>query len=267
MGELWLKSTSEPGLVAAIEGNMAAFRPLHACLPGGELHDEEDVLWYTSEDPHFILNGVYRTQFTPPNADARIEQVLASLRRRGSQAVWWVGPSSRPADLGARLLAHGLVHHGDTVGMAMELRDLVAPSMPAGLVIRLVQDLSMLRRYLDVFDLPNGVEQAFHDLYVDLALEGDLPWYRLVGLLHGKPVAISEVYLGAGVAGVYGVTTVERARRRGIGSAVTAAAYLAARDRGCRVGVVIGAEMGVGVYRRLGFRPYCHLTHYLWTSG
>jgi ribosomal protein S18 acetylase RimI-like enzyme len=252
------------GVVAAIEANMAAFRSLHSHLPGGKLYEEAGALWYTSEEPHFILNGVYRAQFAPENADERIEQVLDTFRRRGSQAVWWVGPSARPDDLGQRLLAHGLVHHGNALGMAMELRNLRAPSMPGGLKIKVIQDSETLRQYLDVFSLPPGVERAFRDLYVDLALQCGLPWYRFVGVLDGEPVGISEVYLGVGVAGIYGVTTVEWARRRGIGSAVTAAAFLAARAQGYRVGVVIATEAGSGVYQRLGFRSYCELSHYLW---
>jgi hypothetical protein len=262
-----LQGVSEPGLVAAIEANMAAFRSLHSHLPGARLYEEAGALWYTSEEPHFILNGVYCTRFAPENADERIEQVLDTFRQRGSQAVWWVGPSARPNDLSQRLLAHGLVHHGSAVGMAMELQNLCVPSMPGGLEIKVVQDSETLRQYLDVFGLPPGVERAFRDLYVDLALESGLPWVRFVGILRGEPVGISEVYMGAGVAGIYGVTAVEWARRRGIGSAVTATAFLAARDKGYRVGVVIATEAGSGVYQQLGFRSYCELSHYLWEGS
>ena len=85
------------------------------------------------------------------------------------------------------------------------------------------------------------------------------PWRHFVGLLDRRPVSASRVLIADDVAMVHGVSTVPDARRRGIGSAVTVAALVAAREAGCRIGVLQASSMGQGPYRRLGFQyvaPY-----------
>lgn len=55
------------------------------------------------------------------------------------------------------------------------------------------------------------------------------------------------------MAGIYAVTTAEPYRRRGIGTAITAAALRAGRDRGLRIGTLQATELGLPVYDRMGF--------------
>jgi predicted acetyltransferase len=71
---------------------------------------------------------------------------------------------------------------------------------------------------------------------------------------------------GAGVAGLTAVATKEAVRRRGVGTAMTLAALRDGRALGYRAGVLWATEMGAHLYRRLGFRPYCTVSRYLWRS-
>ena len=45
---------------------------------------------------------------------------------------------------------------------------------------------------------------------------------------------------------------------------MTLAPLLEARAMGYRIGVLHASEMGLGVYRRLGFQEYCRLGGYVW---
>jgi hypothetical protein len=79
---------------------------------------------------------------------------------------------------------------------------------------------------------------------------------RMPSVSGPEAVATAEVTVAGGVAGLYNVSTRAAVRRRGIGSATTRQALLAARADGCRVGVLQTLPAGVGVYVQSGFQPY-----------
>jgi len=261
-----LPDLSPSSLVEAIEGNMCAFRTLLGRLPGAALHDEPDLLWFANRIPDLALNAVLRARFPSHEVDARIDQVLSAFRSRGAPVIWWTSPLSQPADLGERLVSHGLVHHGDVTGMAMDLSRAVLPENPPGLEVKPICDAETRHAYdavLEMDGLPAPVRQAVDGLYVEQVLEERSSWLRYVGLLADEPVAVSDLYLGAGVAGIYDVTTIEGARRQGIGAAMTAAPLREARRRGYRVAILHATDMALGLYRRLGFEAQCRLSQYV----
>jgi predicted acetyltransferase len=53
-------------------------------------------------------------------------------------------------------------------------------------------------------------------------------------------------------------------RRQGIGAAMVLAALHAGRDSGYRFGVLGASEMGLGIYRKIGFREVCVSGSYVW---
>jgi GNAT superfamily N-acetyltransferase len=72
--------------------------------------------------------------------------------------------------------------------------------------------------------------------------------------LDGERAGISAAVRTTPSGGIYSVATVEKARRRGVGSAVTWAAVDAIRGWGCSSAVLQSSEMGYSVYRAMGFR-------------
>lgn len=79
----------------------------------------------------------------------------------------------------------------------------------------------------------------------------------------GAPVAAALVLLSHGIAGVYWVGTVARARRRGLGEAVTRAVTNVAFDLGAACCTLQASPMGTPVYARMGYKTLYHYTSWV----
>ena len=74
-----------------------------------------------------------------------------------------------------------------------------------------------------------------------------------VAYMGAEPVACAMTLVSHRVAGVFYVATVEHARRRGLGDALTRMAARAGFELGADAAWLGASEMGAGVYRRIGF--------------
>ncbi|HMT20566.1 MAG TPA: hypothetical protein PKE20_04860 [Promineifilum sp.] len=264
-----LQELSTPALVNAIEANLFDFFIQFSHWPRAELHDDPDLLWLTSDIVHPLFNSCLRQRFSSDDVDATIETTIARYRAINMPTLWYIGPTTTPADLGARLTQHGFIGQGEAAGMAADLNDLNEDiPIPPGFTIEKVIDTAKLRTWSRpvavAFEMPDFVIDALIELYDPHGVGAGMPLDNYVGWLDGEPVASSSVYYGAGVAGIYNVATVPEARRKGIGALMTLTPLLEARSAGYRAGILHSSEMGANVYRRLGFQEYCSIEHYAW---
>jgi GNAT superfamily N-acetyltransferase len=253
-----------------IEENGAEFLMALGRAAGAEERDDGIVRWVIGNSPIDYHNCVVFADLTREEADGEIEASLQRMRSHGVPGSWHVGPSMRPPDFGGRLIAHGFEYVGDDIGMSVDLSELPERvPVPENLVIERVHDEAGLAAWVEALGSGFGegpVEAEWvGEMYRRLGFEG--PWRHYLGILAGEPVATATSFFGAGVAGIYFVCTVERARRRGIGAAVTLAALREARKMGYGVGVLGSSEMGYPVYRGLGFEEYCRIRLYEWRPG
>lgn len=255
-------------LLAAMEDNLhghIAF--VQRQQPGMTVDDCSDLLLVDSGLPTDTYNKIARARLREDDADRRIGEAVGHFRRAGRPFAWVVGPGARPLDLEQRLPQHGLRAAECDVGMAMELADLpLQVDIPAGLEIRRVGTVSELADFGDVsaanWDPPDRAVSAFYQGASQILLRQDCPMRLFVGYLQGLAVAASELFLGGGVAGLYGVATRTQFRRRGIGSALTWAAADEARRLGIPTATLQASEDGQGVYARLGFQNCCHFAEF-----
>lgn len=272
MADIILVDFSPPTLAQAIEANQLEFLADLGRSPQVTLHEDPELTWFISGIAYPRFNRILRARFEADDLDEKIEAALAPFKARGIPMTWHTGPGTRPADLEERLTAHGLVCTTQEPGMAIDLQVLKdEPPRPAGLRIEPVRNPESLKGWSQMvahaFGMPNWVSEITFRIEASLGLGGE-PTQRLLSLgwSGGEPVGASLMFLGAGVAGLYNMATVPEARRQGIGGAMTLTALLEARDMGYRIGTLHASPLGVGIYRRLGFREYCKLARHVWKA-
>jgi GNAT superfamily N-acetyltransferase len=87
-----------------------------------------------------------------------------------------------------------------------------------------------------------------------------------VGYADGHPVVSGLVWRTGRTVGVYSIATIESARRRGYGAAMTARVVADGVVAGCDVAALQASEMGRPIYERLGFRTVIRYAAYVDTA-
>jgi ribosomal protein S18 acetylase RimI-like enzyme len=161
----------------------------------------------------------------------------------------WTHESDR--GLRADLEARGYTIDTTTRAMGMDLRkDLRGPRPDLALERG---DWPAYRRYLERFGLPAGLLGGV-----------DPDAFRvLLASRDGETVATALAFDADGDRGIYNVGTLEHARRRGLGTALTALLVHEALADGCRTATLQSTEMAEGVYAAVGFRDLGRIVEYV----
>ena len=242
-----------------------AFRLLLRGVPGTSWHEEPGLVRYVSGLAHPFGNAVWGGNFAPEAASERVSELLAPIVERDVPAFWIVGASARPVDLAERLAAAGLSLASEATGMARDLSAYAAPESPEGVTVREVQSDDDLAVWTDVLSRGYGIPPdvcALMSYYPVLHGYSSSIRYFL-GFLDGVAVACSSLVLSGDIAGVYCVATVEEARRRGAGAAVTTAPARVASELGFSLAILQSSAAGYPVYQKLGFQDYGKFGFYL----
>ncbi len=84
-----------------------------------------------------------------------------------------------------------------------------------------------------------------------------------VGYTDGEPVTTGLGVRTGRTIGVYNIATIESARRRGYGAAMTMRIVDDGAADGCDVAILQASDMGMPIYERLGFRTVVEYTGYI----
>ncbi|GAA0407416.1 MULTISPECIES: GNAT family N-acetyltransferase [Micromonospora] len=216
---------------------------------------DDDLPIFRTGVPHPLLNGVLRVRNRP------IDETVAQAGRRlaGTPWLWWVGADSDPGIADA-LAAQGGRQVSTMPVMAVDLDQVAELPGPPGLVVDQIDD-SEIPAFVAVYGPSLGVPDDAVATVTELEIDrpaGRAELLRFVARLDGRVVGTAATLISNGVAGIYVVSTVAEQRGRGIGTAVTAAALRAGRERGLRVGTLQASSAGEPVYRRMGFETIDH---------
>ena len=156
----------------------------------------------------------------------------------------WVHETDRP--MAADLDRRGYVLSETTRAMGM---DLAAIRLPRPEIELGPPDWG---EYVRIGELPPGLLDG-----IDQAA-----FHVVVGRLDGESVAAGIALDLDGDCGIYNVGTLAHARRRGMGTAVTAALVHDARDRGCETASLQSTPVAERIYAAVGFRDLGRILEY-----
>jgi GNAT superfamily N-acetyltransferase len=268
---------SAAGLRDAIRDDLIANALRRRRIEGERAIRRPDLVAYRCDLPSPEVNHVVVARIHEAgDVDRSIADAIAEFC---GSFFWWLGPDSSPVDLGERLVANGLQFLAEIPGMALDLADLEGDDVvppPPGIRVEPVLDASGVAAFHEV--LARGFPEDFVDaattdaIVAATARSADETGHRepigvptrWIGWVDDRPVTTTRLHTGAGVAGVYGVVTVDDARRRGYGEAITRRALRAARDAGLRIAALQASDAGRGVYERVGFRELIRYRLYQW---
>jgi ribosomal protein S18 acetylase RimI-like enzyme len=259
---------SEKALAKASIENCYARTPLKHGWPQAEGYEGEDAAWCLTNVAYAPCNPIFNINMKAESADNFLDSIIAKARKRKVNLHCLITPDTKPADMGKYLTSHGFTYSGEGPCMAIDLQNIEERNnAPPGFRIMEIRDYTGLRKWCQIdllgFGLPPYVEPSIVEwLATELNLKQ--PFKLFLGLLDGKPVATSMYYLGAGVAGVYNVSTLPEARNKGIGLAMTQRPLLEAKKLGYRIGVLQSSKLGLPVYQKMGFKEYGIISGYWW---
>ncbi len=229
---------------------LAALGRVTVLGPGG--HTEESGPWLLLDaglDFDFFNIAALAAEATDPGRD--IAEAVAWFGARGKPFRFIFRDSDdRPAIEHAR--ARGFILGEDEPAMLLESLDHGQPLTIPGLDLLPVRDLAMVTEYARV----EPVEGAENEIRASISRRAfELPGCELfIGYAGGLPVARSLALITGDLVGVYNVFVRLEYRGRGYGRALTAAALAAGAAAGATAATLSATEMGLPLYRSMGFR-------------
>jgi len=256
---------------SAIKANWEAYHYCLAQSPNVELSIGRYLTWLMTDLPDHFMNLVVCNQLPSEGIDDLIENALVHFRSMNIRKLSWLTRAGMSyAKINRILLAHRLKFRDSfATEMAVDLSQLPDDLLThPGLRIVPVNDECALKQWIHVasigFRISEEFEKVWYDFFVDAIFYPQFRTY--LALLNGKPVGTSQLFLSEGVTGIYNVTCIPEARGQGIGSAVTLAPLLEAREMGYRISVLQASPKGYNAYRHLGFQDFGKLSLYLWEN-
>jgi GNAT superfamily N-acetyltransferase len=242
----------DPTLARLENDNMCAWlRVSCGQVPGSLVHEAGGVAAFGSGLPIPLFNQIVVTDDHP--TDAAMTDALQALQERSAPfyVVLRRGIDDR---FGPVLNELGLILE-EEIAPGMALHSIPPPAPPPDAhEIRRITDAAGLDDHIRVVVDGFGIPEPISRLWI-----GERLWERdgctvYVGYTDGVPVSSGFTVRTGRTIGVYNIATVDTARRRGYGAAMTARIAADGAAAGCDVAVLQASDMGKPVYERLGFR-------------
>ena len=225
-----------------------AFASLPAHQPGGFVRRQDGIVVAATLSPIALFNAVL-----PVAPRVEPTDFAAACRVMAGRGLPWTAQLREDLDGELVRVARGigLQEVTDASWPAMVRTALPARvALPSGLEVQRVSAAAGFEEHLGA----SGGDPRVTLTWKGRGLLTDGRWMLFVGRADGTPVSKAMAFVEAGVIGIYHVSTRAESRRRGYGSAITAAALAAGKRVGCAAAVLQSSAMARRMYEAQGFR-------------
>lgn len=246
-----MSALRDPALATLAHRNMVeafALLPLHQ--PNGVVRRDGSVLVAATRSPIPIFNEVLAIE---DDVDAAsLAGAVQAMRDIG--APWVAHFRGDVGDHAASVALELGLEEEETFYPAMVLTDLPRRSDPrSDLEVVRFEGSQQYDSYVALSASISGADESVLRTWFGSGLLDDPNVVALVGYVDGTPVAKAMSIRTGEVVGIYDVGTLETARRRGYGWAMTLAAIVAGASSGATVATLQSSEMGFPLYSSHGF--------------
>ncbi len=233
-------------------GVAAAWRRRAGWIDGGSVHEIDGLVVALTNLPDPELNAAF-VEHKPRDPVAVLAAADEWFGRNGQRIALDFERGRHPGvEMAAAAL--GLEIVASRPAMTLMVSDLGPEPVPAGVEIRLVEDAAGMAAVADLqVEIFGWTPEVAHGFCTPAALATPGVGFYL-GLLDGAPVASAIAHVHEGTVGIFGVGVVPAARRRGIGTAITAVVIADAHEKADLAWLQATPE-GLPFYERMGFDP------------
>ncbi len=224
--------------------------------PGAAIEAEPGWLFGAGSSTHPVIsNGAFRRD-NDVDADEFVARAKEFFTARGRGfSVWARGGQAEDRDLVAAAEAAGLqlVYAMPEMTLGEKLEP---PELPSGVELRRLTKVEQAPDFWRVAIASYGSIGFPPEVFTGYTNHAGLLAENVVAflaLLDGEPVGIAMTMVSHGVAGIYWVGSLEQARGKGIGRAVTVGATNAGFDLGADVASLQASPMGKPIYEAMGY--------------
>ena len=212
-------------------------------LPGASI-----AVFPSGPESAFFNNALLEANLTPAERADALDAMEASYQAAGiSRFAAWTHERDQAMRTELERRGYTLAESTRAMGMALDDARLPEPEIDLG-----PDGWGDYLRFLEAYGVPPGL----------LAGTNPHAYHVLTAVAADETVSAALAYDLDDDCGIYNVATREHARRRGLGTALTALHIHKARARGCRTATLQSTEMAERVYARVGFRDLGRILEY-----
>lgn len=224
--------------------------------PGAAIEAEPGWLFGAGSATHPVIsNAAFRRDDSVDVEDfiARGREFFDARGRRFS--IWLRAEQDADSDLAAAAEAAGFQAVFEMPEMLLDA-PLPTEPLPAGAELRRLSDPDQAHDFWEVAKAAYATNGFPPEVFAGYTRHEGLLAENVatfVAYLGGKPASIAMTIVNNGIGGVYWVGSLESARGKGLGRAVTVAATNAGFDLGGEIASLQASPMGRPIYAKLGY--------------